>query len=190
MSEADKPAKLEHQHKSLRHKYSLYLAPFAPSSKPVMSTTTSITTTETPQAAPPFTVLSRVASIPLVSSSLETIDHQLSSNAYTRSFYPTAKGLSSTAYKYTEPIQTRLAPLIVRADGYANKAVDVVEARYPYPFTVKPEDVTEYVRERRQSATDRIHHSIDETVKNPALNVATGIDNVGSSCKICYHLGI
>ncbi len=125
----------------------------------------STTTTEAAQVPPSITVISRVASIPLVSLSLETIDQRLSSNVFSRSLYPAAKGLSSTAYKYTEPIQTRLAPLIIRADGFANKAVDVVEARYPYPFTVKPEEVTEYVRERRQSATDLIHHSIDDVAK-------------------------
>jgi len=89
-----------------------------------------------------------------------------------------AKGLSSTAYKYTEPLQIRLAPLINRANGYANKAVDVVESRYPYPFKAKPEEVQDYVRERRQSAAESINKSIDENVKNPALQVAAGIDHV------------
>jgi hypothetical protein len=89
-----------------------------------------------------------------------------------------AKELSSTAYKYTEPLQIRLAPLINRADGYANKAVDVVEARYPYPFKAKPEEVTDYVRGRRQSAAESINHSLDEKVKSPALHVATEIDHV------------
>lgn len=146
-----------------------------------LSTTMSTTTTETRPSPPHVTVLSRVASIPLVWSSLETLDQTLSSNAYTRSLYPTAKELSSAAYKYTEPIQIRLAPLIARADNYANKAVDVVEARYPYPFKAKPEEVTEYVRERRQSATELIHHSIDEKVKSPAFHVANEIDHV------CLH---
>jgi hypothetical protein len=121
-----------------------------------------------------MTALTRVASIPIVLSSLEALDQTLSSNAYTRSVYPTAKGLSSTAYKYTEPIQLRLAPLITRADSYANKAVDFVEARYPYPFKAKPEEVTEYVRERRES----VDKSFDENVKSPALNAAAGIDQV------------
>ncbi|EKM75340.1 hypothetical protein AGABI1DRAFT_132361 [Agaricus bisporus var. burnettii JB137-S8] len=123
-------------------------------------------------APPQITVLTRVASIPLVLSSLEALDQTLSSNAYTRSVYPTAKGISSTAYKYTEPIQLRLAPIITRADSYANKAVDFVEARYPYPFKAKPEEVTEYVRERRQS----VDKSFDENVKSPALHAAAGID--------------
>ncbi|KAF9446037.1 lipid droplet-associated perilipin protein [Macrolepiota fuliginosa MF-IS2] len=131
--------------------------------------------TETAQAPPQLTILARVASIPLISSSLDTIDQTLSSNAYTRSLYPTAKGLSSSAYKYTEPIQIRLAPLITRADGFANKAVDVVEARCPYPFKVKPEEVTEFVRERRDSAAELVNHSIDG-VKNPAVQAATNLD--------------
>jgi len=43
-------------------------------------------------------------------------------------------------------------------DGFANKAVDVVEARYPYPFQAQPEEVISYVT-------------------TPAVNVAQGIDN-------------
>lgn len=136
----------------------------------------STTATESAQA-PPFTFLTRVASIPLISSSLGAVDQTLSSSPYTRSLYPMAKGLSSTAYKYTEPLQIRLAPLINRANGYANKAVDVVESRYPYPFKAKPEEVQDYVRERRQSAAESINKSIDENVKNPALQVAAGIDH-------------
>lgn len=138
----------------------------------------SATATETTQQLPQMTVFTRVASIPLILSSLEALDQTLSSNAYTRSVYPTAKGLSSTAYKYTEPIQMRLAPLLARADSYANKAVDAVEARYPYPFKAKPEEVTEYVRERRQSVSESFQHSIDENVKSPALHAATEIDQV------------
>lgn len=137
----------------------------------------STTTTESAQT-PPLTFLTRVASIPLISSSLGAVDQTLSSSPYTRSLYPMAKGLSSTAYKYTEPLQIRLAPLINRADDYANKAVDVVESRYPYPFKAKPEEVQDYVRERRQSAAESINQSIDENVKSPALQVAAGIDHV------------
>lgn len=78
-----------------------------------------------------------------------------------------------------------MAPLIVRADGYANKAVDVVEARFPYPFKAKPEEVTSYVRETRQSASDYYSErrasaskSIDDNVRTPAYAVAEGIDHV------------
>jgi hypothetical protein len=83
----------------------------------------------------------------------------------------------------------RLAPLIVRADGIANKAVDVVESRYPYPFKAKPEDVArlvrersesagKYVRERRESAVSVANKTIDEKVKSPVVHVAQGIDLV------------
>ncbi|KAF9003150.1 hypothetical protein BDZ89DRAFT_967628 [Hymenopellis radicata] len=121
---------------------------------------------------PEFTALSRLISIPLISSSLATISETLASNAYTRSPYSTAKGISTSAYKYAEPIQLRFAPLIVRADGYANKAVDVVESKYPRAFTTKPEEVASFVRERRASASK----VIDEKVRQPAFHVAQGID--------------
>jgi len=96
-------------------------------------------------------------------------------------------GLSGSAYKYAEPLQIRFAPLIEKADGYANKAVDIVESRYPYPFQAKPEDVAGYVRQRRQSASEYVRErrdsvvnaaskTLDERVKSPAITVAQGID--------------
>ncbi|KAF8190887.1 lipid droplet-associated perilipin protein [Pholiota molesta] len=148
----------------------------------------STTATETAPApaqtqAPEVTVLSRVASIPMISSSLNTINEALSSNTYTRSPYAHAKELSSSAYKFTEPLQVKLAPLIVRADGYANKAVDAVESRYPYPFKAQPEEVATLVRERKESTTNYVservndvNKAIDANVKTPALNVAHDID--------------
>lgn len=174
----------------------------------LLSTTMSSTTTETRtrstsakapsanyQAPPQITVLNRVASIPLVSSSLDTINVTLISNAYTCSPYNLAKGLSNTALKISEPIQVRMAPLITRVDCYANMAVDMVESRYPYPFKAKPEEVASLVRERRDSATQYVNErrtnvmnvankTIDDNLKSPALNVAQGIDQV---C-ICWVL--
>ncbi|KAF9051961.1 lipid droplet-associated perilipin protein, partial [Panaeolus papilionaceus] len=148
----------------------------------------SATATETQPAqtqtqAPEITILSRVASIPVISSSLVTINDALSSNTYTRSPYAHAKELSSSAYKLTEPLQVKLAPLIIRADDIANKAVDAVESRYPYPFKAQPEEITTYVRERRETTTNYVHDrvnevnkTIDEKVKTPAINYAHDID--------------
>ncbi|KAF9459671.1 hypothetical protein BDZ94DRAFT_1267751 [Collybia nuda] len=125
---------------------------------------------------PEFTIFSRVAAIPMVSSSFQTIDGALLNNAYTCSPYSAAKGISNAAYKLSEPLQARLAPLITHADGIANYAVDVVEQKYPYPFKAKPEEVASLVRESRQSASDYAHRTIDEKVKTPAYTVAQGID--------------
>jgi hypothetical protein len=158
----------------------------------IMSTTATETAPAPAQTqAPEVTVLSRVASIPMISSSLNTINEALSSNTYTRSPYAHAKELSSSAYKFTEPLQVKLAPLIVRADGYANKAVDAVESRYPYPFKAQPEEVATLVRERKESTTNYVservndvNKAIDANVKTPALNVAHDIDQV--SLGVCF----
>lgn len=121
----------------------------------------------------------------MISSGLVTINDALITNAYTRSPYTHAKALSNTAYKLTEPIQNVLAPLIVRADGIANKAVDAVESRYPYPFKAQPEDVAALARQGQQNTTAYVHErvnnmnkAIDEKVRTPALNVAHDIDLV------------
>jgi hypothetical protein len=142
--------------------------------------------TQTQSASPPeITILNRVYSIPLIGSSIDTINSTLASNSYTSTPYSTAKELSASAYKFSEPFQVRLAPLIVRADGIANKAVDVVESRYPYPFKAKPEEVVNYVRERRESSEkyvrerrDSAYKTIDDNVKSPAFTYAQAIDQV------------
>jgi len=108
----------------------------------------------------------------MISSGLDTINDALTTNAYTRFPYIHAKALSNTAFKLTGPIQTVLAPIIVRVDGIANKAVDVVESRYPYPFKAKPEEVAAFARRRQEN----MNKAIDEKVRTPALNVAQDID--------------
>ncbi|KAF4618483.1 hypothetical protein D9613_009746 [Agrocybe pediades] len=143
-----------------------------------MSGTATETQTAQPQTphAPEITVLSRVASIPMIQSSLGTLNDALSTNTYTRSSYNQAKEISTTAYKLTEPLQVKLAPLIVVADSYANKAVDAVESRYPYPFKVQPEEVASYVRSQKENTTNYVNKTIDEKVKAPAYSVVHDID--------------
>lgn len=148
-----------------------------------MSTTTTTTTQTKPSAE--LTILSRLRSIPLVTFSLQSIDGALSNNAYTCGSYSAAKELSKTAIKHTEPLQTRLAPIISQADGFANKAYDAVESRYPYPFKAKPEEVASAIQEKRQHASDffngtynDVNKKIDANIRAPAINAATGIDKV------------
>ncbi len=154
----------------------------------------SATTTEQQSAqAPEVTILARVASIPMISSSLTSLNEVLSSNTYTRSPYAHAKELSTTAYKLTEPLPSQILRRSSCAqDGYANKAVDAVVSRYPYPFKAQPEDVVTLVRERRESTThyvservNDVNKAIDARVKTPAFNVAHDIDQV--SRPPCVH---
>ncbi|TFY64549.1 hypothetical protein EVG20_g5908 [Dentipellis fragilis] len=134
------------------------------------------TETQTAPAAPELTVLHRVASIPLINDSLSAVHNSLSSNAYTRSPYNTAQALSSTAIRYSEPIASRLAPLIVRADGFANKAVDAVESRYPYPFKTPTDEIIHDLKERSDHAKEVANKTLDDRVRTPAATVAQGID--------------
>ncbi|KAF9239789.1 hypothetical protein BU15DRAFT_46314 [Melanogaster broomeanus] len=132
--------------------------------------------TEPQSRAPELTVLNRVASIPIVASSLDRIHTTLSSNVFTRPPYHAAQFATQIAYNYSQPLQTRLAPLIVSADGYANKGLDMIEEKYPYPFTVTPDEVASYVRERRDSVMSSANKRFDDNVKSPAVGVAEGID--------------
>ncbi|KAK7025076.1 hypothetical protein R3P38DRAFT_2952697 [Favolaschia claudopus] len=133
--------------------------------------------------APEITILTRVTSIPLIAWTMTQVSSTLEKNRYTSSPYATAKGISTTAYKYTEPLQVRFAPAINVVDGYANKACDVVESRFPYPFKAQPEEVATFVRERRQSAAEFVEqrrldagNTIDKRVRTPAFNAACEVD--------------
>lgn len=136
--------------------------------------------TETQTKAPEITVINRVASIPLIASPLGYIHNAFSTNAYTKAPYSTAQGLGYTAWNLTEPIQVRLAPLISSADVYANKGLDAVETRFPYPFKAQPEDIASYVRERRTIAYD----TANKRVVEPAFGIAKGVDQVSPRA---YH---
>ena len=150
-----------------------------------MSTPSQTATTD--QTNPPeIKIFARVASIPMISVSLESINYVLTSNILTRQPYAQAKVFSNTAYRLTEPLQVKLAPLIVRADGIVNKAVDVVESRYPYPFQIQPQEVATYVRERKDSTINGVGKAIGDNVTTPAMNVAQGIDNVRSSTPFSF----
>jgi hypothetical protein len=151
-----------------------------PSTMP--STTTQTQTQSAEAQMPNITIITRVISIPMVSSGLDTLNDALTTNAYTRFPYVHAKALSNTAYKLTGPIQNVLAPIIVRVDGIANMAVDVVESRYPYPFKAKPEEVAALARQGQEN----MNKAIDEKVRTPALNVAQDIDHV--SLFLSFHV--
>lgn len=129
-------------------------------------------TSSSPPPRAEFTILQRVYGVPLVGASLDKLDAILTSNGLLARPYAAAKGISAAAYGYLQPIEARLAPLIVRADGLANRVFDIVESRFPYPFHVKPEEV----RERRTSLVDAAHKTFDERVRQPALHVVEGVD--------------
>lgn len=133
------------------------------------------------QPAPEITIINRVVAIPLVASSLNTIHSTLANNTYTRGSYAQAQGISKAALSYAEPIQKTLAPLLVRADGFANMGFDAVESRYPYPFKTPTEDIMKDLKGTGDYAYDVANKTIDERVKSPALHVAQGIDQVRAS---------
>ena len=143
---------------------------------------TEISTSSTPdspttsQQPPPLTIFSRVASIPLVNGPLTTIHTTLVNNHYTSVPYVTAQNLGKSVYHFSAPIQVRLAPVLIRADGFANKSLDAVQSYYPTPFTITPEEFRKEVRERRQHA----YNTLDDRVRTPAYSAAQAIDQVRS----------
>ena len=147
---------------------------------------TEISTSSTPdspttsQQPPPLTIFSRVASIPLVSASLTTIHTTLVNNHYTNVPYVTAQNLSKSVYHISEPIQVRLAPVLIRADGLANKSLDAFQSYYPTPFTITSEQLRKEVRERREHAYNTANKTLDDRVRTPAYSAAQAIDQVRS----------
>jgi len=148
------------------------------------STTTSTSTTpEAPASShqpPNLRIFSRVASIPLVNESLTTIHTVLVNNQFTSVPYVTAQNLGKSVYHISEPIQVRLAPVLIRADGLANKGFDAVQSYYPTPFTITSEQLREEVIQRRDYAYNTANKTLDNRVRTPAYSAAQAIDQVQS----------
>ncbi len=143
------------------------------------------TQTLPPQPPHQLTILNRVASNPLVSDSLAALHATLVNNAYTKTPYFAAQAIGTKAYQYSEPIQVRLAPVLTRADGLANKAVDIVESRYPYPFKTPTGEIYGDIRQHTEHAYDVANKTIDSRVRSPAYGLAQGVDKVSFS--LCLH---
>ena len=135
-------------------------------------------TPSSPQQPPTLTIFSRVASIPLVNESLTSIHAVLVNNHYTSVPYVTAQNLGKSVYHISEPIQVRLAPVLIRADGLANKSLDAVQSYYPTPFTITSEELRKEVRQRREHAYNTANKALDDRVRTPAYSAAQVIDQV------------
>ncbi len=138
-----------------------------------------------PQPPHQLTILNRVASIPPRQrlsgcSACHPRQQRLHQDALLRSSGNRHKGL-----QYSEPIQVRLAPVLTRADGLANKAVDIVESRYPYPFKTPTGEIYGDIRQHTEHAYDVANKTIDSRVRSPAYGLAQGVDKVSFS--LCLH---
>ena len=150
-------------------------------------TSTETSTSTTPDASqqpPTLTIFSRVANIPLVNESLTTIHTVLVNNHYTSVPYVTVQNLGKSVYHISEPIQVRLAPVLIRADGLANKSLDAVQSYYPTPFTITSEELRKEVRERREHAYNTANKALDDRVRTPAYSAAQAIDQVRSQFQL------
>lgn len=145
------------------------------------ATTTTPDSPTTPQQPPTLTIFSRVASIPLVNESLASIHAVLVGNQYTCVPYVTAQNLGKSVYHISEPIQIRLAPVLIRADGLANKSLDAVQSYYPKPFSITSEEIRKEVNQRREHAYNTANKALDDRVRTPAYSAAQAIDQVQSN---------
>jgi len=100
----------------------------------------------------------------------------LVNNHYTNVPYVTAQNLGKSVYHISESIQVRLAPVLIRADGLANKSLDAVQSYYPTPFTITSEELRKEVRERREHAYNTANKALDDRVRSPAYSAAQAID--------------
>ncbi|KAH7345145.1 hypothetical protein B0J17DRAFT_638565 [Rhizoctonia solani] len=142
------------------------------------------TQTATPAEPPHLTSVDRVGKIPVVNDTLATINSILSQNAYSKGLYSTAQAYSERAYNLSQPVQTRLAPVIGRVDGYANKGLDVLESRWPYPFHVTTEEVVGTLRQGPDAAYDlaatyanAATKVYEDRVKTPAYVLVSKVDS-------------
>ncbi|KAJ1311595.1 hypothetical protein OPQ81_010073 [Rhizoctonia solani] len=142
------------------------------------------TQTATPAELPHLTSIDRVGRIPVVNDALTTIDGILSQNSYSKGLYSTAQACSERAYNLSQPVQIRLAPVIGRVDGYANKGLDALESRWPYPFQVTTEQVISTLRQGPDAAyglaaayANAASKAYEDRVKMPAYGLVSKVDS-------------
>jgi len=138
------------------------------------------------QPSPSLTFPSRVLGIPLVSHSLDTIHSTLSTSPYTKGVYQTGSGLAQSAYDtatrvtVSSTVYPRLQPVITAADGYANKGLDTIQSKFPYPFEAAPEKVYSDLKKAPEDAKTVAYKTIDERITTPAYGFAKGVDSVSA----------
>lgn len=116
------------------------------------------------------TSLKRVTSIPLIHDSLSNIHDSLINNVLTRSPYNLSLAITERALNLSQPFQHGLAPVINTADSLANKGLDVVQSRYPYPFETPSQDI---YRDIKAYPDHAVH-----VAQKKATDVASDIDQV------------
>ncbi|KAF8604985.1 hypothetical protein BDV93DRAFT_470800 [Ceratobasidium sp. AG-I] len=130
------------------------------------------------------TSIDRVGKIPLVNETLVSLNSILSQNAYSKGLYSTAQAYGERAYNLSQPVQVRLAPVIGRADGYANKGLDALESRWPYPFQASTEEVVGTLKQGPDVAyglaaayADAANKVYESKVKAPAYGLVVRADS-------------
>ncbi|KAG8964203.1 hypothetical protein FRC03_002098 [Tulasnella sp. 419] len=109
---------------------------------------------ETQQNLPELKSIERVYNIPLVQDGLSVLHQTLTT--YTPTVYAYGQAVGSSAYNLSAPLQVRLAPILLSVDGYANKGLDVVQEKYPTPFTIKTEEITDSIKAKKDNAYNAI----------------------------------
>ncbi|KEP54913.1 TRAPP domain protein [Rhizoctonia solani 123E] len=138
----------------------------------------------TPVEPPHLTSVDRVGKIPVVNDTLAVVASILSQNAYSKCLYSTAQAYSERAYSLSQPVQIRLAPVIGRVDGYANKGLDALESRWPYPFHITTEEVIDTLRQGPDTAyglaatyASAATKAYEDRVKTPAYVLVSKVDS-------------
>ncbi|KAH7098335.1 hypothetical protein BKA62DRAFT_622713 [Auriculariales sp. MPI-PUGE-AT-0066] len=120
-------------------------------------------------SSPELRSLQRVGSIPLVNDTLSTLHSMLAQNTYTAWPYAQAQSISTSAYSIA-------APRLQGIDGLANKGLDFVEGRYPYPFQTPTNQMYDDIQKSRAQIYDAASKTYDARVRAPVAGLAHGAD--------------
>jgi len=100
------------------------------------------------------TFVNRVANIPIVADTITQVHTAIQSNSYSAAAYNKAGGVATHIYKATEPIQTRFQPHIEAVDGIAQKSLDYVQGKFPYPFEASSGEIIGKARQPADNAIE------------------------------------
>jgi len=98
--------------------------------------------------------ITRIHNIPLVQETVAQILSIVNSNCYSAYVYEKGESIAIAIYGRTKPI---VQPGLETADVYANKALDMVEHRYPGAFKANTSEIVANARKPADAAIEIFH---------------------------------
>lgn len=92
----------------------------------------------------------KIVNVPLVAGSVSFISRVISAHPLLERTYNLADAVAAKLFGIAEPVTNFFAPQFKYVDGVATYVFNFAEKKFPYPFTLKPEDISSFVKSKKE----------------------------------------